>query len=676
MPRKPSATINKSVTKQDFNKSPYEGYGGFIQLTLPFQQSSTGDLPAYWSPLRDRALKTTPMRESMWASSIGIATSKVAASGYRIDGRRISYWHDLVRSVDNNQSFVSFEEKQVRDYLLTDNGCFREIVRVNKARGARIVGVQHLPSWRCIRTGDPDIPVIYRDRRGAWHEMRDYQVVAIADEVDADDIFYGTGHCAASRAWNAIVKLSALELYVYEKIAGKSPSRIYFVNASLNEKQIQAAMDAQKEASNQKGYIVQQDAIIIPILDPSATASVAHVDLKGLPDNFEAEKERREAKLTYADAIGLDPLEIDPELATRGKSLGTGAQAQVLDDKQSGRGIISYKKKDEFAWNEFIFPSRVMFSFSESDLVDMGRRAEVSERRANAVRKLVGNGSEPPIITPIQGQQLLVDAGEISPEFLESDLTEQETLRSDEKAPLVLEIEHKPPPDNKLMQMEPKPEPQPMGVKPAPKKTAKESLNYILSQKSRDWEVNRAEEWAVDKLPNLMILEDDELLEIYYQNNPHHIVKQTPKETVVTQVITKEVSTPSQPQIVMVQPQAQPINIQMPDQLTLKEFTWPQINVDAPQVTLNQPPAQIVIQVPEVPAPIVNVEAPTVNVTNETPVTNVTVEAPNVNVTNDIPEQPVPQVTVNIPEDRTEVSDVIRDEDGLIQRIVKKITNG
>lgn len=513
MPRKASAIINKSVTKQDFSTNPYNGYGGYIQLSLPFTGSASGDLPPYWSPMRDRALKTTPMRESMWASAVGIATSKVAASSYRIDGRRITYWHDLIRSVDNNQSFVSFEEKQVRDYLLTDNGCFREIVRTNNARGARIIGVQHLPSWRCMRTPDPDIPVIYRDRLGKWHEMKDYQVISIADEVDSDDIFYGTGHCAASRAWNAIMKLSALELYVYEKISGKTPSRIYFVNASLNEKQLQNALDAQKEAANQKGYVIQQDAIIIPILDPSATASVAHVDLKGLPENFEAEKERREAKLTYADAIGLDPLEIDPELATRGKSLGTGAQAQVLDDKQSGRGIISYKKKDEFAWNEFILPDRVMFSFAESDLVDMGRRAEISERRASAVRKLVGNGSEPPIITPIQAQQLLVDGGEISPEFLQADLTDEETLRSDEKAPLVLDIENNPPPDNKLMQMEPKPEPQPVMAKPAAK--AKQSLNEFYAEKAYRDRLNRAETWASTSIFSWIDLTDQELLELY-----------------------------------------------------------------------------------------------------------------------------------------------------------------
>lgn len=522
MPRKPrnpnAVVLSKSVTANDYNPTPYSGYGGVYQLTLPFVSAGSGDLPPYWSPIRDRVLKTTPMRESMWASAIGIATSKVSASDWSLDGRKVKYWQNLMLAADNDQSFVSFQEKQIRDYLLTDNGNHFEIIRTNDAAGARIIGIQHLPSWRVIRTGDMNVPVIYRDRRGEWHEMKYYQVVSMADEPDSDDIFFGTGHCAASRAWSAIMKLSALELYVYEKVSGKTPSRIYLVNANLNEKQLQTAMDTSAERSNQKGYIMQQDAIIIPILDPSANASVAHIDLKGLPENFDAEKERIHAMLTYANAIGIDPVELDPNLAARGRALGSGAQAQVLDDKQSGKGLISYYKKAAYMFNEYIFPERVTFSFGNNDLVDKSRHAAILQIAMETARKAVGSGTDLPIMTPEQAKMFLVEQGVIPPEFLAVNEQDDESIKDTDKSDVLDDTTVKPI-DSKLMLLEP-PAPAPVAAPfgNKPKAKVKESLIDYWTEKAYTERVNRAEEWASQHIPNWFILDESELLELHGGN--------------------------------------------------------------------------------------------------------------------------------------------------------------
>ncbi len=690
MPRRSSPNsdvLKRSVTKQDYNQNPQDGYGGIYQLTLPYQSGTTGDLPAYWSPMRDRVLKTTPMRESMWASAIGIATSKVASSDWRLDGRKVQYWQNLLLAADNNQSWIAFQEKQVRDHILTDNGNFFEIIRVSNARGARIIGVQHLSSWRSIRTGDPDVPVIYRDRRGTWHEMKDYQVVAMADEPDSDDIYFGVGHCAASRAWNAINKLSALELYVYEKVSGKRPSRIYLVNANLSEKQLLSAIEAGTERSNEKGYVMYMDAIMVPILDPSASASVATIDLKGLPEGFDAEKERREAKLTYADAIGLDPLEIDPELATRGKSLGTGAQAQVLDDKQAGRGIISYKKKAQYLYNEFILPDRVTFFFAESDLVDSGRRADITKLRIDAMRAAVGNGKDFPILTPEQAKQWLADVGEISPEFLIQDLTSQETIRDTEKPDAVLDLEHEPPLDAALMKTKPDPIALPStngnGNKPRP---AQKSMNQHLAEKAHDELLNRAYTWASGRLPNYFMLAEDELLELYQEQLDSRYPQ--PKEVVTYKEIVKELPKP-EPTVVVVQSPPAPANdnsflekamdflrlqsLQPKEKETAPQpiinISIPPIEIPQPQITIN--PMPVTVQAPdvkvEVAAPIVHVAAPNVTIENQAP------QAPQVTV--QVPEQPTPQITVNVPQPSSEVMDIERDAEGLITRVVKQITN-
>lgn len=679
MPRRSvsnTSVLDKSVTKGDYNTTPYGGYyNGVYQLTLPYLTPQFGDLPAYWNPYRDRVLKTTPMRESMWASAIGIATSKVAASDWRLDGRKIKYWQDLMLAADNDHSFVSFEEKQIRDYLLTCNGTFVELVRVADARGARLAGIQHLPSWRCLRTGDPDIPVIYRDRRGVWHEMKDYQVVEMSDEPDPDDIYFGVGHCAAERAWNAIIKLSALELYVYEKISGKTPSRVYLVNANINEKQLANAIDTSKERSNEKGYVMYMDAVMIPILDPNATASVASIDLKGLPEGFDPEKERIHAMLTYADAIGLDPVELDPNLAARGRALGSGSQAQVLDDKQSGRGLVSYFKKKAYLYNEYVLPDRVTFFFGSNDLVDSGRRADIFLKHVEAVRQLVGTTDTAyPIITPEQGKQLLAEQGDIPHEFLAGDLTADETLRDDEK-PSDLDEEPIEPVDQKLMLTEPPQPPQPTGAFGAKPAASKQSFNQYLAEKAYNAQVNAAEEWASQVYPHWFMLSEKELLELH-QAQQIKIVTPKPKRLKRKENTTPPVILPTtmaQPQMIVVQSPPPNVEIHMPDTLTLKETKPTELHV-------TQDPIQLTIQLPELPTPQVtvtnNVPVPEVKVENnvQSPDVSVDVPASVVNVT--VPETPV-HVTVQPAESKTVVQSpetlrVIRGPDGLIKEVVKE----
>lgn len=664
-----SQVIKRSVTKDDFNQSPYQGYGGGIyQLTLPFVSAGSGDLPPYWSPIRDRVLKTSPMRESMWASAIGIATSKIASSDWNVDGRRIKYWHDLLLAADNNQSFVAFEEKQIRDFLLTDNGCHFEIIRTNDAAGARISGIQHLPSWRVIRTGDLEIPAIYRDRRGTWHEMKYYQIVSMADEPDADDIFFGTGHCAASRAWSAIMKLSALELYVYEKISGKRASRIYLVNANLNEKQLQTAMDASKERTNEKGYVMYEDAVIIPILDPAATASVAHIDLKGLPENFDADKERIHAMLTYANSIGIDPVELDPNLAARGRALGSGSQAQVLDDKQTGKGLVSYYKKKEYLYNEYILPDRVTFSFGNSDLVDRARVAAIFKLHVETVRSAVGGGQDLPIITPEQAKQVLVELGDIPPEFLTENNVTDETLRDTQK-PDSLDVQQIKPVDAKLMLTEPKPEPAPFGgAKPAPK--TKQSLIQYWTEKAYNDKVNKAEVWASQHLANWQILSETELMEVYSANQPAKAPVQvkesnTPAPMVVvppaSPVPPIHIYLPAQKEATPATPAAQTFNVYIPKQEPLDlskvqlhtEMTVP-LTVNAPITLKEAAHPDIVLQPsfsPNLTLPPTTVEfKPTIQV----------------------PAQPAPQVDIHIPKGTSEVMEIERDSDGLIARVYKE----
>lgn len=380
--------------------------------------------PTYWSHGRDDVLRSTLLYESGWASAVYIAVTKMSSLSWAVKGLglRARRAHDLLMDADGQDGYVSFLSKHLRDFLTTDNGAFIEIVRASDASGSRILGLFHLDSRRCTRTGDPDIPVIYRDKKNKQHELKAHQVIAISDMPEPGDLWFGVGYCAASRAYSAIYRQFALERYVTEKVTGRRPTSIHFVN-NINEMGIRNAITTAEAENERRGYYSYLGAIIVPNIDPTATPGVATVDMVGLPEGFSSEQERRNAYLVYANAIGLDPQEVDPQLLAS-RALGTGAQARVIDDKASGKGLVAWRQMFTHLVNEFIIPETTSFYFRERDYRDQIQQAELEQLRTTNRKTQIDAG----IITPEQALQLLVDVDDLPQEFLAQDETPIEEI--------------------------------------------------------------------------------------------------------------------------------------------------------------------------------------------------------------------------------------------------------
>lgn len=442
---------DKSVLKKSVTAANYPSGGdaaGPVMRLMLGGGLGAGDMmnglqpypPPYWSFQRDSVLRATIYYESMWASSIYTALSKVASMSWYVQGDvrlQVKQAQQLLLQAGDNQSWSTFIYKHLRDFLLTDNGAFLEVIHASGAAGSKVLGMIHLDAMRCQRTGDPEIPVIYRDRSGVEHEMRAHQVIAMSDMPDPGELWYGVGLCAASRAYKAIYKLAAIENYVSEKASGRRPLAIHFVN-NVTQNQINTALRDADDQANAKGISSYMGAVAVGLIDPAAPAGVATIDLAGLPDGFDADLERKKSYLAYANAIGLDPQDIDPELLGS-KSTGTGAQSRVIDDKASGKGIVAYPKMLMHQLSQSVLPQRVMFYFAEGDLRDQIQKANLEKARTDVQAARVTAG----LITAAQGTQLLADAGDIPQQFLPVDMTPLVTLsdtdRSDEQLPPVSE---------------------------------------------------------------------------------------------------------------------------------------------------------------------------------------------------------------------------------------------
>lgn len=432
------AVLKHSVTRDDYTTSPRQAsvLNFFVGMGMGRGATSLpSSLPPYWSRRRDEVLSATVHYESMWASSVYIAMTRLVSMDFKIRGPRLRAQglRDLCLASDDGKGWVTFLSKLIRDYLLTDNGAFIEVVRATEASGSKIVGLIHLDSRRCRRTGNPEAPVVYLDKKDRPHELQDYQVIMLSDSPDTSERLFGVGHCAASRAYNAIYTLHALEEYVSQKITGRRPLSLNFVN-NVNIAQVEDAVAAADQQASNRGYVSFMGAVVIPQIDLNVTPAVATIQLAGLPEGWTPEEERRKAYLVYANALGVDPQEIDPQLLAS-RALGTGAQSRVIDDKASGKGQIAFRQDFMQAFNEYISPGETTFTFEERDYRDQLQQATVSQLRTQNIVSMVTTG----LILPEQGTQMLVDLEEVPPEFLATaDVTPIEEISSNQKPRLSL----------------------------------------------------------------------------------------------------------------------------------------------------------------------------------------------------------------------------------------------
>lgn len=425
----PADVLAKSVTRDDHVPISRGGANFLLNFMTPVGGIASGsDLLPYWSPARDMILRLSIHLEAMWSAAIGKAITKIAAQGWEVKDSgestmRVNRAQNLYLNADG-QGWISFMNRHLRDFLTTDNGAFVEIVRATPAAGSKVLGLMHLDSLRCLRTADPEIPLIYRDRLGGEHQMKDYQVLMFTDMASPTETYNGVGFCAASRAYRTIYKLAAMELYGYEKVSGSGATSLEFVQG-VTETSLKSAMIIADGTQVARGAVYYKGSIVIPLLGDTPASRVS-IPLKSLGDGFDLEHERENAYLVYANAIGIPVQDIKP---LSGQGLGTGTQTVILAEAENGEGLASWRKQWTHAQNERVLPETTTFAWATNDVRDQKSKADVQLVRTQARAAAIGSQE----ITPAQALQMAVDAGDVPREFLAVDETPGGALDDSEK---------------------------------------------------------------------------------------------------------------------------------------------------------------------------------------------------------------------------------------------------
>lgn len=420
-----SQVLDKSVTKNDGGPVVFQ----FVTRSAPCRDILP-DLPAEWSPSRDFTLRSTLRYDGFWASAVRRAVSQAASRMWEIRGEEASkvraaqelflaantvgYTRD---KVPWGHGWGHFLDQHLRAYVLTNNGAFTEVVY----NGSKVVGFVHLDPYRCERTGEEDVPVIYTDRNGWQHELRQHECFMLADFVSESHFENGIGMCAAERVYDEIRIHSVVQKKYWERVAGRTADRVHFISG-IKQSQLNDIMsDAEDDADNQ-GYAHYMGNILSAVPGETDMSSIS-IDLSGVDTDYDRKRDYEIARNRYALALDMDPQDLSP---LSGASDGVGAQSRTLDRKNRRTTLFGWDSAFMDVASRFILDSTTKFVFSESqDGTDERQKAETLGRVGEGVKQLV----ESMVLTPDQGVQLGVEYEVFPDEFL---------IREGTRGPLVL----------------------------------------------------------------------------------------------------------------------------------------------------------------------------------------------------------------------------------------------
>jgi len=436
------------------------------------------EAPAWWSHRRDVYLSKFWPTEPFLAGAIYAVSTRNASFRYELHGPEKDIWRsqDMLNQANFGEGWQPFIMKLTNDILCSDNAGFIEVIRPAKARTSKCtydaiksidpdtgkmswfpydrhsgkikysldfkmsdspldlpVGIAHLDSHKCTRTGDPDYPVLYTDLKGNIHKLAYYQVITIEDMPSPRQEMHNVGYSSITRCLRLAQILRDMNIYKHEKVSGRFARAVHITNADAL--QLQDAINKSNAAADSAGLTRYSQPIILNTVNPTTKPEVATLALASLPDSFSEEETMRWYIAGVANALGVDYGFLAP---LPGNKLGTSDQAETQAQQARGKSSRLFMETLQNKFNYAgLFPRTVSFRFADADPWEESERDRALALRARSLSILVKAGIIPEAIA----RQMSADWGDLDPKYLEmlgeADLTPMQTIgNSDVKIPV------------------------------------------------------------------------------------------------------------------------------------------------------------------------------------------------------------------------------------------------
>lgn len=416
----PKQAIVESVQEQP---GPEESQGANAPLSaiITFGMASVADQITPWGrapKIRDQQLRDFWPTEPYLAGAISTVCMRNCAFDWEVKCTASKSVEKAVTDMLNNAiaggeiGWVPFMSALSQDLYTTDNGGFIELIRDpsmdanSKFKGpmAPVIGIAHLDSGQCTRTGNAEYPVWYRDRNNNEHKLAWYQVIPFSDFPSSIERMNGIGYCAITRTLRLAQIMRSIALYKDEKISGRNFKAIHLVSG-VSRTEIDQAKRRTTEDADNRGNTRYLEHVILASLDPEKPVSVATIDLASLPDGFDMDQEMQWYIAGLALGFGVDYQEFAP---LPGGNIGSSSQSMILQRKTSGKGPATVMRRITEAFRNYgVIPRIADFSFNDKDEQEALERQEVRTKALEESAIAVNAG----ILSPAAARADLVARG-------------------------------------------------------------------------------------------------------------------------------------------------------------------------------------------------------------------------------------------------------------------------
>ena len=361
---------------------------------------------------RDRLLREFWPTEPWLASTVTSLAARNAAFSWTVEGgpRTSQAVQEMLQNADYGKGFDHFITRGSIDLYSQDNGWFIEVIRDGETPDSPVIGLAHLDAGKCVRTGNPYVPVLYTDRNGQQHKLQWFQVVNITDAPSPVETMYGMGLCAVSRVLKSAQVMRDIIVRNQEKLSGRFAGALHLVSG-VSKKMIDDIFAAADEKDNSRGRSRYSPPIVAGTLDPNAKIGKETIELASLPDGYDQDGAMKWAIALLALGFMVEYQDLAP---LPGGGLGTASQSQVLHMKARGKGPEMFRKLVEHALNFHVLPQNVNFRFTEEDLGAKTEDAEYRRRKAEGRKLDIESG----VLTPSVARQIMVDDGDLRQDYL------------------------------------------------------------------------------------------------------------------------------------------------------------------------------------------------------------------------------------------------------------------
>ena len=391
-------TRNKAISEQALNRSVVipenknNRMGGGTPFVISFA-AMADEIPSWGKDIkrRDIELRKFWPTESLLASALYSSVIRNAGFTFTLEGpdTLVDASQSMLNMADRGRGWWSLMLKIGVDLYSQDNGAIIEIIRSRPVEDAPTIGLGHLDSFRCQRTGDPLFPIIYTDRLGKDHLMPHWSVYTLEEFPSPIESMFDAQVCAVSRVLRAAQILRDIAVYKHEKVSGKFNRAVHLVSG-VTSRQVTDALEQHLENSDNKGQYRYIQPLILGSIDPNANVGVETIELASLPDAFDEDTTFRWYVAQIALAFGSDYQDFAP---LPGGNLGSGQQSEILHRKTRGKGPGLFMKLIENMMNNTgILPNSVVFSYSEQDVESAQEQARLKGIRAKTRREQLESG--------------------------------------------------------------------------------------------------------------------------------------------------------------------------------------------------------------------------------------------------------------------------------------------